>query len=184
MNLRSDLVPLVDAPRKPDPKYNNKLSKEERMAFWFDSKGNKRCSRCKKYKPTTEYHKDKGGWGGLCYQCKECAITNSRKHHRRRMKTDPAYREAKKNSHRKARWGMTAEEYEAKLIAQGNKCGICETTEPKGGWHLDHDHTTGKIRKFLCNVCNRGLGYFQDDEEILMKAVNYLQEHSKEGRSP
>lgn len=165
-------------------KYDKRLTKEERMALWFDENGNKRCCTCKEYKPKELFSKDKRGWGGLGYSCKPCASARTIKHHHRRMKEDPSYREGKRRRAIKSAWGMSVEQYDALLEKQGGKCAICFTDTPKGGWHLDHDHSTGKIRKFLCNPCNRGLGYLQDSEELLMKALNYLQEHSKEGRSP
>lgn len=40
--------------------------------------------------------------------------------------------------------------------------------------HLDHCHLTGKFRGWLCNRCNRGLGYFDDCIEGLQQAIEYL----------
>ena len=79
---------------------------------------------------------------------------------------------------------MTEEQYLAKLETQGNVCAICGTSDPVGGWSLDHCHTTGKIRDFLCNICNLGLGYFKENEESLMNAVTYLRAHRKEDNGP
>lgn len=59
----------------------------------------------------------------------------------------------------------------------GNTCGICGATESSGGkkqLHVDHDHTTGKIRGLLCNHCNLGIGHFKDDTELLQAAIKYL----------
>lgn len=175
------LAPLIDADAKS--KYANNRTPEERHALWHDKDGHRRCCTCNEHKELSAFHKDKKGPSGRAYSCVSCALVRSRKHHHRRMKEDPSYVLAKKESYRKSRWGMSVAEYEEKLASQGSKCAICETTEPKGGWHLDHNHTTGAIRKFLCNPCNRGIGYLQDNEEILMKALNYLREHSKEGSS-
>lgn len=143
----------------------------------IDGEGNKRCCTCKKYKPIEEFHNDKGSPYGKSYSCTECANARSRKHHARRMETDPDYIAAKRDSYIKSTWGINAKEYEAILSQQGNQCGICGTVKPKGGWHLDHDHVTGKIRGFLCNPCNRGIGYLQDNKEILVNAVKYLEKH-------
>jgi hypothetical protein len=50
--------------------------------------------------------------------------------------------------------------------------------------HLDHCHATGKLRSFLCTNCNRGLGHFQDDEELLEAARIYLIGHRANHNSP
>ena len=59
----------------------------------------------------------------------------------------------------------------------------CKAVEPggTGDWHLDHDHTTGKFRGFLCHKHNVGLGYFKNVEE-LQDAIEYLQRHYETSR--
>jgi hypothetical protein len=77
----------------------------------------------------------------------------------------------------KRQYGITLEEYEQRFEDMGGKCGICEEVLERGkGKHaLDHCHNTGQLRGFLCGKCNRGLGYFQDNPELLTSAVRYLQ---------
>tara|TARA_R100001082_G_scaffold77948_1_gene45657 strand:+ start:297 stop:692 length:396 start_codon:yes stop_codon:yes gene_type:complete len=56
-------------------------------------------------------------------------------------------------------------------------CPICEknVTEIQGGaWCLDHCHETKTFRGWLCHKCNRALGNFDDNAELLIRAINYL----------
>jgi hypothetical protein len=40
------------------------------------------------------------------------------------------------------------------------------------------DRLTGKVRKLLCGKCNSILGFCQDQKEILLNAVAYLENFS------
>jgi hypothetical protein len=59
-------------------------------------------------------------------------------------------------------------------------CSLCKKPVPPRGTgerhklHVDHCHTTGKIRGFLCNRCNTGLGKLGDDEAGLLRALEYV----------
>ena len=46
-------------------------------------------------------------------------------------------------------------------------------------WCLDHDHDTGEFRGWLCNKCNSGLGWLDDDINYVRRAVNYLEDDEK-----
>ena len=52
------------------------------------------------------------------------------------------------------------------------KCPICKQSVKK--WHLDHNHKTDKVRGWICDICNMGLGRFQDDYNIMSRAVEWL----------
>ena len=54
---------------------------------------------------------------------------------------------------------------------QGHRCAICGQ---KGKLALDHDHSTGRLRGYLCAHCNLGLGSFRDEPARLLAAVEYL----------
>lgn len=82
-------------------------------------------------------------------------------------------------------YNLTPEQYAELFDAQGRCCAICKVDEPGGkhknspnrsdwNWAVDHDHETGVIRGILCERCNRALGMFGDDIEIIVSAARYL----------
>lgn len=74
-------------------------------------------------------------------------------------------------------YGVTREQFDAKLAEQGGSCAICGTTEWGGKDnrpHTDHDHVTNRFRGVLCGSCNYGLGCFKDNSERLAAAIAYL----------
>ncbi len=54
------------------------------------------------------------------------------------------------------------------------KCECCFGPFNKLGPCLDHDHTTGKFRGWLCSSCNVAIGSLGDTVESLQRAINYL----------
>jgi hypothetical protein len=79
-------------------------------------------------------------------------------------------------SHLKHRYGITVEQRDSMLSAQGGLCAICRGNDPKRGkgWCVDHCHKTEKIRGILCHDCNVALGLLQDSPTILTAAADYL----------
>lgn len=57
------------------------------------------------------------------------------------------------------RYGITVEQYEAKLAEQGGVCAICKKPPKKNRLHVDHDHSCdqGHDPKKACEKCFRGL---------------------------
>lgn len=81
--------------------------------------------------------------------------------------------------HLKRKFGITVQDYLELFNKQKGCCAICKKHQFKFKRKLavDHDHKTGKIRKLLCEHCNRGLGAFYDKSRLLQKAIVYLQEN-------
>jgi len=50
----------------------------------------------------------------------------------------------------------------------------CELCGDTGRMCFDHCHKTGKFRGWICIRCNFALGYVRDNEEILLKMIDYL----------
>ncbi len=44
---------------------------------------------------------------------------------------------------------------------------------------LDHCHTTGKFRGWLCNKCNRSLGQLGDNLPSIQRVITYLQRNGE-----
>lgn len=80
-------------------------------------------------------------------------------------------------------YGITPQEYDALLKNQNGKCAICRRphTDFERRLHVDHDHSTGKVRGLLCVKCNQGIGYLDDCPELLERARQYLLRSKKEG---
>jgi hypothetical protein len=53
--------------------------------------------------------------------------------------------------------GVTDDQYDAMLQAQGGGCAICGSRPKTRRLHVDHDHATGRVRGLLCHVHNRRL---------------------------
>jgi hypothetical protein len=72
-------------------------------------------------------------------------------------------------------YGITLEEYDAILAAQGGHCAVCDRVCEDNGMRLavDHDHATGRVRGILCGEHNRMLGE-NVTIEILARLIEYL----------
>lgn len=70
-------------------------------------------------------------------------------------------------------YGLTADQYEALLAAQGGACAICRGVR-RYRLNVDHDHRSGLVRGLLCRRCNKLLRDARDNVELLCDAANYL----------
>lgn len=144
----------------------------------------KRCPRCGETKSVDEFYKNSHEKDGLSTWCKECTSAYSKDYRERnRERLNARERQWKADNPLKVfasdirqRYGITLEEYDEKLEAQGGGCAICGKTPEENGQRLcaDHDHETGIFRGVLCTHCNAGLGMFQDNIALLGDAMFYL----------
>jgi len=140
------------------------------MARAIQVEGTKYCKSCDTTKPIDDFYLRNKTSMVRHSTCKECDKKRVKENH------DPvAYR----NAELQRRYGITQQDYEVMIAEQNNQCAICNTTEP-GGRHnrgyfvVDHCHTTGKVRKLLCNNCNTALGLVGDNISTLQKMIEYL----------
>ena len=133
----------------------------------------KACSTCKLEKPLEGFVRNKSSVDGRHNQCKVC-----RREYTQRPETKElvSFHSTRRNLKRK--YGLTVDQYEAMLDAQGGLCAICRGEQVNvRRMAVDHCHDTGKIRGLLCNPCNAGLGQFKDDPDRMRIAIRYLEEH-------
>jgi hypothetical protein len=91
-----------------------------------------------------------------------------------------------RNSKLKNKFGITPDQYQKLLSKQNNLCAICkrtreEVSKNKKSFAVDHDHKTGNIRGLLCTRCNPGLGFFEDNVQTLLNAIEYPSKESDNG---
>ncbi len=75
------------------------------------------------------------------------------------------------------KYGLTPEQVDDMLAAQGGVCAICGGG-PDGRWgkfNVDHNHTTGNVRGLLCSNCNQMIGHAKDSPALLRLAADYLE---------
>jgi hypothetical protein len=92
------------------------------------------------------------------------------------MRGTPEGKLRQRAGHLKRKYGITIEQYDAMLEAQGGGCFICGRPPREDiSLHVDHDHFTGQVRGILCFRCNNALADFQEDPILLAKAAAYLE---------
>lgn len=147
----------------------------------------KNCTQCGIEKPQSEFYKSAKSKNGLSSICKSCQKIKSSEYYIRNkaqiiQKTKKwAESNAEKRkfiarkSHLNKTFNLTEQQVQELKISQNGGCAICKTPLLEGyKTHIDHCHTTGKIRGLLCNSCNRGLGFFKDSIPNLKQAIEYL----------
>jgi len=142
----------------------------ERMQQMLRS-GTKKCSKCRKIKPHSEFAKTKDKPSGIVSHCKSCVRSKNKKLWEDGAIRDTVYRR---------KYDISLKQYDSLLELQKGLCKICGTKDPKGHgskngrFFVDHCHETGMVRGLLCHHCNIGIGTFGDDPGKLAKAIEYL----------
>ena len=142
------------------------------------------CNVCGETKDLSEYYptqfKSKEFPDKIYYhgKCKVCFIKAKQKDYTPEKGRDKNLR---------YNYGITLDEYNNILNNQNGKCATCGTTKPggrksgRGGkievFFVDHNHKTGEVRGLLCNICNRTIGYVNEDVELIQNMIKYVKKH-------
>lgn len=158
------------------------------------------CRTCKQHVPIiggfTKMRTTKDGLDVICRACKSIthkkwakanskAIVEKARRWRldnleRSRKWQKAYGQKMKKRNRAKRYGLTVDELDAMLEAQGHKCASCEDPLGDGARQgIDHDHITGRVRGILCCRCNLAIGLLLDDMARMIGLLNYMHKAAK-----
>jgi len=77
-------------------------------------------------------------------------------------------------------YGLSPDDYERMLEAQGHRCAICEREQKL---HVDHDHETGAVRALLCGPCNTALGLMRENTSALLSMVRYINRQAVQAKA-
>jgi hypothetical protein len=134
-------------------------------------KGHKWCPDCGEVRSLSEFGRNAANKSGVTSYCKPC--------HNARGRRAKDLVGGERTYHLRRRYGITAQDADAMLEAQGGLCAICRAAPAA---HVDHDHETSAVRALLCFNCNGGLGQFKDDPAVLRAAADYVEEHKRRQR--
>ena len=126
---------------------------------------------------------------GELFTCKSCGEEKTAKHFyfKRdygtvKLSTSNC-RECNSHTARLATYGVTKEQFISMLEEQNHCCAICGISHEQyrknsngKRFAVDHCHTKGHVRALLCEWCNKGLGHFKDDYNLLLKAAQYIKD--------
>jgi hypothetical protein len=145
------------------------------------------CTRCKGLPQLLQnFHTSKQSKDGYTSWCKKCKNdvnaaydkANREKTNKKGREWHRKHPEASRRISLKNKYGMTIETYNTMLAAQNGGCAICFRKTPgrKGIKSLivDHNHKTGQVRGLLCDPCNKGIAYFEENISRMESAKWYL----------
>ena len=100
------------------------------------------------------------------------------------LKSDKSWRSDPKNIIKakegviKSKYGIGIEELSDILDSQKGCCKICKETlikpDSQNSYHIDHSHSSGRVRGLLCSNCNMSLGLLHENKETILSMYNYL----------
>lgn len=145
-------------------------------------RGQRLCEVCKDTPPTcscglTKQYRVRTRDSGTTYRMWYCAPCDAAK----KLAAYHADPDTYNRRRRAAMYGITVEEYDALLM--DGVCNICgrvpEGERHESVLHIDHDHSTGRVRGALCGNCNKALGLVGDNVAVLQAMIEYLTEEDK-----
>ena|ERR1700754_622458 len=134
----------------------------------------KKCTKCGETKILNRFSRRADCSGKHHSWCIQCRVIASRKWAR----DNPEKNRIKTYRHRlKYRYGLSQEQYDKMFTEQNGRCYICDgSSKLDKKLAVDHNHTTGKVRRLLCDMCNKGLGSLRERPDIMERMISYVKE--------
>jgi hypothetical protein len=76
------------------------------------------------------------------------------------------------------KYGLSRFDYWRLLAKQNNRCAICGELQNGRALHLDHCHTSNKVRALICHGCNIAIGMIKEDAQTARAIADYLDRHA------
>lgn len=110
-------------------------------------------------------------------ECKNCGCDFIRVQHSQKLCKTCMPDQSKHHIYQKH--GITAIDIEEMLEEQGYLCACCsEPFTNKRKYYVDHCHKQGHVRALVCNSCNIGLGFIENDKR-LAQAFRYIEKYKR-----
>jgi Recombination endonuclease VII len=129
----------------------------------------RRCPACTEIKPLSDFPRNRATQTGYATYCKPCHNRISRDNREKHHGSNRQYQ-------LRRRYNIDSVSVEWLILQQSGLCAICKAGAAA---HIDHDHNTQQLRGILCFNCNRALGKFSDDADLLRSALSYLKMNRK-----
>ena len=127
-----------------------------------DLKKFKVCDRCFKRLPTDEFSNNRIKKGGVITKRPSCKSCRKVKDGKSISSSDRKKWEKNKPIHNSL--------FQCQICKKNLIVGVSKIV-------LDHNHKTGKVRGYICESCNTGIGRFDDDPNIVKNAIDWLSEN-------
>lgn len=128
---------------------------QRKVPILTDTLGNptdRECYRCQKMLPLSQFNKHAMAYLGVHPYCKQCSAER----------------------HLIGKYGLTSADKAQLHKTQGEACAICRESVALSEIHVDHCHSTGKVRGLLCSSCNKALGLLKDNPTSCLNMAAYL----------
>jgi len=152
------------------------------------------CTGCFLRKEASQFTREKrrrSGLGSLCKLCQHEVDAKKRAAHPEQYRVYERRNRAKEKSQERARhryvnggkfrllekqlikrYGIDFHDWALMFESQWGRCGICcNRLKFDHSTHVDHDHTTGRVRGLLCHHCNVLIGHIRGSPARIFKQL-------------